>query len=119
MLELRDKKYFIATEDGGVIGAYYDLEDAKIDAQDAWKSHNVDIRILEADHNHEVHDGVFLKVFKKLDWQPEEEKEEEPEQEKSEEKEKEGEQEKEEVEKEEEKPAEKEEPEAEDDKKDE
>lgn len=75
MLELKDRRYFIATEDGGVIGAYYDLDDAKIDAQDAWESHKIDIQILEADFNHEVTDGIFLKIFRKLDWKPTEEEE--------------------------------------------
>ena len=72
MLELKDKKYVIATEDGGIIGAYHDLEDAKIDAQDAWETHGTAIQILETVHNHMVHDGIFLKIYRKIEWEPEE-----------------------------------------------
>ena len=76
MLEMRDRKYVLATEDGGIVAAYWDVEDAKIDAQDIWESEGKKLQILEMTHSIEIEDGIYMKVYKKYDWEPEEKKDE-------------------------------------------
>ena len=75
MLELRDRKYVLTTEDGAVVAAYWNVDDAKIDAQDIWEREGKKLCILEMTHSIEIDDGIFMKVYKRIDWEPQEKKE--------------------------------------------
>lgn len=69
MLDIRRKRYVLCTEDGGIVAAYSDLEDARIDYMDL--KDNLDIKLFEVIHTYPFEEGRIINIMRSIEVEEE------------------------------------------------